>query len=411
MKSRKEERSHIFIGWELGGGLGHLTRIAAIARLFFQRGYKVTLCLADLSQVYNFVSHLPVALYQAPVWRPGMQTERGPVCFSDIFQNRGYRSAKGLHSLTSAWLSLVENLQPDLLLLDYSPTALLATRGLNIPKVLISSGFGELCPGQPDICLRPWYPSSQEITEASERLVVGIVNRILKNRGVRPIRYVSDLYEADHIFLLTIPELDIVENRSNATYLSPPEEEGNLPKTIWPEGEGPKIFAYVKQSSRFCLPTIESIAKSNSIGLIFCPGLPKETAKRFQRSGLEISSQPYNLAEVLAKADVIACHAGKTTVTHALLEGKPLLLIPEQLEQLHTALRVEKTGAGILVRGKFSQAQIESALTQLVTKTNFRDASLALAKKNAALTEIDSVTTIVNHCEQLKANSLSWAEA
>jgi len=337
-----------------------------------------------------------------------MRIERGPVCFSDILQHRGYRSAKGLFSLTSAWLSLVKKLQPHLLILDYAPTALLATRGLNIPKVLISSGFGELCPGQPDTCLRPWYPRSRELTEASEKFVVEVVNQVLKSRNVHPIRNVSDLYQADHIFLLTIPELDVTENRTFATYLPPPKEEGNLPETVWPEGEGPKIFAYIKQSSRFGLATLESIAEMKSNGLIFCPGLPRKTAEQFHRPGLKVSSQPLNLKEIFATADVVVCHAGKATVTHALLAGKPLLLIPEQLEQLQTALRVEKSGAALLVRGKSTKAEkIQDALSQLVTKPDFREASEALADKYAALTRIDTVATIADHCEKLMADAFS----
>ncbi|NCC30650.1 MAG: hypothetical protein EOM24_01355, partial [Chloroflexia bacterium] len=234
------------IAWELGGGFGHISRIAALARGFLAAGHRVSLCLSDLSRVYDFVGQLPVGLYQAPIWLSQLQTRREPVCFSDILLRRGYGSIKGLLTLTRAWQAIFNNLSPDLLVLDYAPTAFLATRDWSVPKIMITSGFGESMPGTPDHCLRPWLPKGEELTRSCEKQVVGVVNEVLKQCDAMPVQYISDLFQADHFFLFTLPELDNGKSRQSATFLRPPSEPGCMEPAVWPAGTGKRVYAYLK---------------------------------------------------------------------------------------------------------------------------------------------------------------------
>lgn len=391
------------MAWELGGGFGHISRIAALAKGFLARGYRVSLCLSDLSRAYDFMGHLPVGLYQTPRWPPRLQTNREPACFSDILLRRGYGSVKGLLTLTRAWQGLFNSLSADLLVLDYAPTAFLAMRDSPQPKIVISSGFGESAPGVPDRCLRPWLPHGQEWTQASEKQVVDVVNQVLKKSGVTPIRYVADLFQADHFFLFTLPELDNLKNwrSAPATFLPPPSEPGCMEPAVWPAGTGKCVFAYLKPSSRHCLAAIQSIANLPCTGMIVCSGLAKQQAMRFARPGLNIYCEPRDVTMVQKTADVVVCHAGKNTISETLLAGKPLLLIPEQLEQFLNALQVEKQQAGICVRRDADQSKIQQDLARLMTEPEFSVASRRIAGKNAGLNRLDPVATIVDHCEGL----------
>lgn len=399
-----DKHRHILISWELGGGLGHISRLAAIAKGLVGRGWRVSLCLQDLSKAYEFFGDQPVSLFQAPVWQPRLRTDHAPACFSDILLHRGYGSAPGLFSLVSAWRSLFHSLQPDLLMFDYAPTALLAARDISLPKILLSSGFGELPPGQADVCLRPWQLHAREATIASEKLVVGVVNRVLKKGGSGPIRQISDIYQAERSFLFMVPELDLLKNWSQATYLRPPREAGAMPPAVWPEQAGKRIFAYLKPSSPLCLPTIESIFRLSCTGLIVCAGLPDRDVESFRRPGLRIYSRPCDLTEALDRADLVVCHAGRTTISDALLAGKPLMLIPEQLEQFHNALRVDKLGAGLLAPKEAGQEQIRETLSRLLTQPGYQQVSQAIATSNASLRRSDPVAGVVAACDELLAS-------
>jgi UDP:flavonoid glycosyltransferase YjiC (YdhE family) len=88
-------------------------------------------------------------------------------------------------------------------------------------------------------------------------------------------------------------------------------------------------------------------------------------------------------------------------VTQALLAGKPILLIPEQLEQLHTALRVEKAGAGIVVRRDTGQDRITESLSGLAGQPRFLRASRALSEKYGTFGQTDPAAAVVAHCEGL----------
>jgi hypothetical protein len=400
MQSERKRR-HILMAWELGGGFGHISRIAALAKGFLAEGHRVSLCLSDLSRAYDFVGHLPVGLYQTPLWLPRLQTNREPVCFSEILLRKGYGRVGGLLALTRAWQGLFNSLSADLLAFDYAPTAFLATRDWPLPKIVISSGFGESAPGTPDRCLRPWIPNAQEWTQDGEKQVVGVVNQLLKQRGATPVRYVADLFQTDHSFLFMLPELDLQENRRRATFLRPPSDPGCMEPALWPAGAGKRVYAYLKPTSRQCLAVMQSIANLPCTGVIVCSGLAKQQAMRFARPGLNIYLEPRDITMVQGTADVVVCHAGKNTISEALLAGKPLLLIPEQLEQFHNALQIEQRQAGICVRSGADQIKIQQDLERLMTEPGFAAASRGIAENNADLNQLDPVATIIDHCERL----------
>lgn len=392
---------HILIGWELGGGLGHITRISAIAKGLLDKGYRVSLCLQDLSHAYEHVGNLPAHIYQSPVWLPRLRNTRQPVCFSDILLHRGYGSATGLFSLAQAWQTLFDSTQPDLLMFDYAPTALLAARGWDIPKVLISSGFGERDPGLPDMCLRPWQEKAEAQTRTSERRVVDVVNRVLVKRGASRIQNVSDLYRADHLFLFLVPEIDLETARSNATHLRSPKEPGNMKPAMWAQGEGRKVFAYLKQSSKLCLNMIRSISATDCSALVVCSGLTKDEAEKYQRPGLVIYTDHRDISKAFEEANVVICHAGKNTISEALLAGKPLLLLPEQLEQFHNSRCVEKSGAGIVVGNNVEQPDLTDALNRLLYDPKFTEAAMAISLKNTSVRQVNPVAKVVEICKNL----------
>lgn len=402
-RDARTRQPHVLIAWELGGGLGHITRIAALARGLVAGGYRVSLCLQDLSRVFEFVAHLPLALFQAPIWQPRLRTAQQPVCFSDILLHRGYGSVAGLSSLVLSWRSLFESLRPDLLMFDYAPTALLAARSRQLPRILLSSGFGELTPGQADVCLRPWQAGGEDLVRASEQRVVAVVNRMLANSGGPPLHRLSDIYQADRLFLFTLPQIDFLPRPGSATYLAPPEECGRMPVAVWPAGEGAKVFAYLKPSSSQCLATIRALARLSCVGLVVCPGIPSRDVQLLQRPGLCIETRPRDVTRAIEAADAVVCHGGKTTISEALLAGKPLLLLPEQLEQYHNALRVTQLGAGLLVRRSDCQVRIQQALSQILFQPGYREASRAVAASNAELQGVDPVQAIADCCDILLA--------
>lgn len=387
---------HVFIAWELGGGLGHITRITSLARGFLQQGCTVSLALKDLSKSFSFVSSLPVRVFQAPVWTRRLRDAGDPVCFSDILIQRGYGTFDGLWSYVASWQALLKITRPDLILFDYAPTAMLAARGDQVPNLTLGHGFSEIPPGEPDLCLRPWLRGAVERTRAREALLVKVVNRVMEQMRKPPIERLSDIYtQADRCFPIIVPEADLFQNRPDATYLPPMKEAGGMAPAEWPAGEGPKVFAYLKPSSPQCLPTLESLAQLPCTGLVVCGGLDQSEIDRLQRPGLSIYPTARDITRALPEADLVICHAGKNTLSDSLFAGIPLLMLPEQLEQHLGAQKVEQAGAGLVLGSASSGVDNKDALQRLLTESRFREAAQAIAARNAPLLELDPVETVV----------------
>lgn len=71
--------------------------------------------------------------------------------------------------------------------------------------------------------------------------------------------------------------------------------------------------------------------------------------------------------EVLQRANVFVTHGGLNSVHEGLLEGVPLVVIPQQIEQAMVALRVMRTGAGIALAdkppfGRITSSQLRQAV-------------------------------------------------
>jgi UDP:flavonoid glycosyltransferase YjiC (YdhE family) len=109
-------------------------------------------------------------------------------------------------------------------------------------------------------------------------------------------------------------------------------------------------------------------------------------------------------ADVLASADLVACHGGSGTVLGALTAGVPLVVVPLFADQFENARRVAATGAGQVViaapkagrpgRNPIDEGdapQLASAIATVLATTGHRDQAERLAAEVAAAPPADEV--------------------
>ena len=89
--------------------------------------------------------------------------------------------------------------------------------------------------------------------------------------------------------------------------------------------------------------------------------------------------------QVLEQADVFITHAGINSVHEGLYFGVPLILIPQQAEQLINAVVVEKQGAGIVLRQRMAErgvtaADLQTALQTIRAQSSYREAAARIQK-------------------------------
>ena len=343
--------AHIHFAWELGGGLGHAGRLKPLAEEALARGHRVTMSLRDLVHTDALLRGLEAPRFQAPVWLHQVHGVPNPqVSLAEILLTCGYLDADALQGLFVGWRGLLGMLQPDLLVADYAPTAMLAARSLGIRSVSVGIGFFIPPDVTPLPSLRDWEPVQSGRLAAADTKMLGAVNTVLERVGAEPLARAAQVLHGDVPLVLTWPELDHYGRDQLAAgqrWWGPSmlPHAGLAPE--WPAGTGPKVFAYLKSDHPDHVPVLKALVQLGCCTLCYLSDVAAGRPAPVTSPLLAYSRGPVDLGVTLPECALCICHAGEATLAQSLLAGVPLLLLPTQTEQFLIARRVGLTGAGI----------------------------------------------------------------
>lgn len=316
----------ILFAWELGANLGHITTIGPIAHELRRRGHRVLAALRDLSraELLGDVELLPA---------PFCHTLRRPVVtYADLLANAGFGDRSTLASHVKAWTNLIRLVNPDVLICDHSPTALLAGRAAGVRCLTVGTGFYVPPNVSPLPSLVPGTPSSEEQLVENVRQFLDVVR-------------LADLYHGIEAHLLTtIPELDHFGPRSDVEYFGPAcQSFGAAP--VWPVTTGPRVFVYLRP-----FPGLDALLEA------------------LRRIGASVVTAPVDVNLAIADADLVVCHASHGVTSRAVIQGRPTLLFPTQAEQYLLGCIVERVAAGRIARPGNIEADLEAAISLKVPR-------------------------------------------
>ena len=133
--------ARILLAWEIGGAYGHLMRFATLASGLARRGHEPVFALCDLTHVDEVLGSTAFPVFQAPVFVSLVTGLPSPLGFAESLMRLGFLHVRSLTGMCRGWRSLVDAVRPHLLVFDYAPTALLATRGMGVPRVRVGTSF------------------------------------------------------------------------------------------------------------------------------------------------------------------------------------------------------------------------------------------------------------------------------
>jgi hypothetical protein len=374
--------ARIVYAWELGGGLGHLAHARMIGEPLARAGHEVIFVLRNplpavrvLGDIGRFVA--------APLWPPLNRPRPAPsFSYPSLLAGLGYGDEEALHSLGRAWRSTFELLAPDLVFADHAPTAFVGLRGLGVPTAKVGSGFFVPPQTSPMPRFSSRAPVSDAQLSAQEAELMKPLNGAIRALGAPELRGVAELVATPRDVLLAYRELDHYEDREpDADYWGVPPPSPGAP-FAWPASpSGKRVFAYLKPFEAI-EPVLEALKGTQAAALVYAPGLGREIRERHACPSMVFLDRAADIAQVGRECDLAIAHGGIGTAAYVLLSGKPMLLLPLQLEQLLFSQSIARLGAGLVASDR-SAAAVGPMLHALLEEPRYRAAAEGFARRYA----------------------------
>ncbi|MEJ0094946.1 MAG: glycosyltransferase [Methylocella sp.] len=316
---------------------------------------------------------------------------------------------------------------------DRAPTDALLTNDVLLGSAIAAEAAGIPCamlsphisirplPGVPTVgsgLTSPHTPEERaEVDAAKSRFKVVInewlpvLNEARETQGLAPLDDVFDQYDRPQRVLLAISSaFDFPADYlpDNVRYVGPLLDQPGWSKpwtAPWPQQfDRPRAlvsFSTTFQGQTDALQQVLNALGAIEIDAVVTTGPALEGASLLAPKNVTLlHSAPHDA--VMKEISLVVTHGDHGTVTRALVNGLPLLVMPMGRDQNDNALRVEARGVGLTLPPTASETEIAAALKRLITEPHFRVAAKRLGEAIAA--DIDSVGLV----REMEAIAVPW---
>jgi UDP:flavonoid glycosyltransferase YjiC (YdhE family) len=394
--------------------LGHLARLLPIATRLQVRGHSVLVAVREIPAAASVLGPVGIPFVQAPHLPQGIPLPERASGYADILLSQGWSDPQVLWGLTQNWHNLMRMFRPNAVVIDYSPTAQLATRIAAIPAVLIGNGF-ELPPATDPLPPFPGFSwATTERAVASERIAVTNANAVLRRFQRPSLRSLSELFNGSTSVYVTFPELDHYGARPNERYVGPLLDALQTEKVDWPHGSK-RVFACLRPDTANGDAILGALQSSGAAVVCFAPGFTRQKLQHFASSQIRFAFRPVDLKHLAVGADACVSYGAEGTVATFLLAGVPQLISPWHVEAHMAARRIEALGAAVVLRNPQDSKGVLAGVDQVLAGSQLRERARALSMRHQNLRSpgvVESVVTIIEAAQTRLAQegrSLSWA--
>lgn len=369
----------VLFAWELGDGLGHVSRLLPIAKALRAEGVRCVFAVRNLVNCHPLVAREGFPVFAAPIVAPyeAPDLHGKPIAsMGDVLATVGYSEPAKLAALVAAWEAIIDSVAADLIVADYSPTAALAAFG-RTPVVHIGDWF-TLPPG----IWSEFRPFKEHPNRVDPGVLARTVAEVQRQRGRPAPDHVPQLVQGIRNFVLTLPELDPYQDYRKDT------ETGPLEPLPSPADQMPSqdYFAYLSNSYPGTQKVLTALADAQWRGEIYLRDAAEAVRAAWREKGLTVHDRPCDMLEMTAKSRVVIHHGGLGTLEQVLARGRPQLVIARHFEQQKNGMFVGKLGAGAVIRSgnRFQEDHIRQAMALLLENPNFAGNARRLAAQIAA---------------------------
>jgi len=324
---------------------------------------------------------------------------------------QGWANSTELWGAVQAWGNLLRLARAAAVVADYSPTALLAARIMNLPATVLGTGF-EVPPPENPLPSFPGVSDRSPHAMAAEPRVLACANEVLKAHGAQPLEALRDLFQTERRWLTTFAELDQYGARAGEAYIGPINRLEGAKSVSWPEGFRYRVLAYLRPNTPG-LKEILSVLASRAEVAVICavPGLSADSLALRSRAGFQLFSCAVSFPAVLPEANLMVSYGPAASVTQALLKGVPQLIAPVHVEAQMTAVRVLAMGAGLVLRDDPAPVGINGAITRVLSDPRFKVRALEFAARHSEFDPARAVCILATEIETVVAGGCSRTAA
>lgn len=380
----------ILLAWELGDGLGHVSRLLPIATALNALGHECLLAVRDLVSGFPLTRDQNLWLFQSPYVQ--VPTPVGPVqtgSFSDILAVAGFTDQVRLAATVQAWSDLIAFARPDLVIADFSPALCLALYGSATPLIVIGDGF-TLPPDREGSF--PAFPGLQPTRPEEEVLATFQAVQQERRRPIPP--YLGALFPKSTSYVVTLPELDPYASERGGEAIGALER--HVPAAATPSQDW---FAYLSLDDPRAKVAIDALSAHDSVGSLHLRNATSAEIKALRDRGLTVHDTPQDLGGAIGGSKIVIHHGGLGVAQAALSIGRPQLLLPRQLEQRLNAHSLGVLGVALGMGRKFTGEDFVTALTRAVDDADLharaRQRAEVIEKRNAG----SALDVIVAACQ------------
>lgn len=391
----------ILFAWEFGNHFGHILRQKQIAKAMRSRGHDILHAVKDVTLAQRALGENDFAYVQAPALPFSLRKPNQEVAsYADILIAGGFAVKSLLLALVGAWQTLFRLYRPDLVLLDYSPSALLAARLCGLPFVMIGTGFEVPPASSPFPCFRPGANLPSARLAQNEASILKNINELCVERKRPMFESLADCMTSPDALLLTFQQFDHYSNRKQAHYVGPLFSMDTGTETSWTGKFGKKVFVYIRPNSEL-IPILECLSAMEADVICVVTNIHPDVQAKYQAPTFQIFNAPVKLAGLIEDCGLMVAHNGHGLLSACALHGIPVLGIPTQIEQLLLAGCIDRTGIGLNVSLSEIHKKLKPALLDLLGNARFNESSAALAAQYADYDQAQVLCSVAEKIENI----------
>ena len=335
----------ILFACELGNCIRQSEQMLPVAAGLIAAGHDVCVAVPPDVAAAPILRAAGLTVLDAPAWRaeppPGFLAST----YADVLLVTGYATQDALWGLLRGWASVLTTATPDMVFAGLAPTAMLACRIAGVPVATIGDGYALPPPTEPLPSMRPWAEVPADYFLSAEGRVLPVINACLRAEGAEPLLSLADLFTTEVSYLCAFPELDHYEGRGDADYCGQVFAPSSGTGFEWPPGAAERVFVAMDGRHRPFLALLGALASLGLPTVVQAAGISAEQAAALRRPSLHVFTATLDRSAVLAGCDIVACQ-DIGMVAPALLASRPVLLLPDPIEQMMILHRLARQGLG-----------------------------------------------------------------